>query len=67
MSATIHKAMNANRAERGAMVVKSYGDDDLSRLLTDLLAYADTLGPAAFDNNLHAARTRFNHSKELAQ
>lgn len=39
------------------MIVQTYGED-LARLLTDICAYADTLGPAAFGNNAIIARTR---------
>lgn len=52
-------SLNSDRAERGRMVAAAYdGGEDLSRLLTDLCAYADTLGPSAFENNVHIARTR---------
>lgn len=47
----------AARADRGRIVTESYGAD-LAALMTDLAAYADTLGPASFANNVNTALAR---------
>lgn len=46
-------------AARGRMVAEQYDRcESLARLLTDLHAYADTLGPEAWGNNVHIANIR---------
>lgn len=54
--------ITADRAERGRLILKDYygqtASNGLASVLADLIAYADTLGPAAFANNLNAALGR---------